>query len=321
MEFVTLSYNQADFIIQHLESIKYVVNKYSKGEKCFFRLFDDASSDATVALVKLWISKNKDLFNHFEINVNESNIGVANNYANALESLTSNRFKILAGDDIYFDQDIFALANNDGIVLTPVIGFEENNVFEFLGKGNYCEMVAAQTRGKLLQQIKTMMSFGNCICAPGAFFDKKMLNDKLFSYIREFRNIDDYPMWIYLLKYELSEDNICVLDVPYIMYRSGSGVSTINSSEKRNNKQEEYDSEVLALKQKETPLLYETSIHGAFARFFNALRVRWYEKVAKHYNKDVREFCSVYRKYACESKTYLRMITNNSSEFINQNGL
>lgn len=59
--FVILTYNQEQYVVEHLESIKYQIEHFGENIKIHFILADDASKDKTVYKVKSWIERNKNL--------------------------------------------------------------------------------------------------------------------------------------------------------------------------------------------------------------------------------------------------------------------
>lgn len=65
--FIMLSYNQQDYVLQQLESIKYQIEHYGHSRKCHFILSDDSSTDNTVAVVRDWTRYNRELFDSVNI--------------------------------------------------------------------------------------------------------------------------------------------------------------------------------------------------------------------------------------------------------------
>ena len=61
--FLVLAYNHENYIIEHLESIKYQVLTYGEEMSVDILISDDFSRDRTVDLIEKWIFANKRLFN------------------------------------------------------------------------------------------------------------------------------------------------------------------------------------------------------------------------------------------------------------------
>jgi len=57
--FLVLCHNQEDYIIEHLESIKYLSLKYGHNIDKDIIINDDFSNDSSPELIKTWLYKNK----------------------------------------------------------------------------------------------------------------------------------------------------------------------------------------------------------------------------------------------------------------------
>ncbi|HAW85453.1 MAG: hypothetical protein A2087_06660 [Spirochaetes bacterium GWD1_61_31] len=107
--FVTLTYNHSGYIIEHLESIKYQIEKNGEDYNVSLVLADDHSHDNTIELVRRWVARNVGLFAKVSIFASDRNSGTCVNYVKALEAVDAQWFKVLAGDDVYAISDIFSL--------------------------------------------------------------------------------------------------------------------------------------------------------------------------------------------------------------------
>ena len=65
--FAAITYNHSDCIIEHLESLKKLVQKYGRVYLNNLIISDDASKDNTVELAKKWIEQNRSLFNDAKV--------------------------------------------------------------------------------------------------------------------------------------------------------------------------------------------------------------------------------------------------------------
>ena len=85
--FLTLSFEQEKYIIQHLESIKYQMVHYGADVKAAYILADDASKDRTVEWARLWLEKNKEIFSDVTILENKENKGIVDNYLRGINAI------------------------------------------------------------------------------------------------------------------------------------------------------------------------------------------------------------------------------------------
>lgn len=229
--FVTLSYNHKEVIAEHLESIKRIVKKYGDGYAVNFILGDDASKDGTTKVVRRWIREN-DFFDKVTILDNKENKGLVANYINSVSYVKEGDFKVLAGDDLYGDFDIFRLyeeLDNDTLYVTPVTPY---------GKYVQSKWDNLESDYKLLMYMvkhgkgRSLMRIDDCIPAPGVFMKSSLILDKkALDYMSRFKFCDDYPLFHYLLEYK--GVSLHVSGRSYIYYRIGSGMSTDNKSKIR----------------------------------------------------------------------------------------
>ena len=110
--FIVLTFNHEDYIIEHLESIKYQVQRFGEAFDVSIIINDDCSSDKTKELVEKWLSVNHDLFFQISKLFNEENLGTCKSLCNAIDKLDSQYCKMTAGDDVYSSENIFELVFN-----------------------------------------------------------------------------------------------------------------------------------------------------------------------------------------------------------------
>ena len=107
--FVAITYNHEKYIIEHLESIKYQIENFSKGKQVNLVISDDGSMDNTMLYAQQWIERNKYLFSEVELLTSEKNQGIIKNYLRATAAIKTPTYKLLAGDDLYYKNDIFEI--------------------------------------------------------------------------------------------------------------------------------------------------------------------------------------------------------------------
>lgn len=113
--FIVLTYQHEAYIIEHLESIKYQIERYGTGRDCALLLADDCSHDSTVILAKRWCMQHKELFTWWKILESQENHGTCANFVGTFSFMLGRRVKVVAGDDLYSSQNIFELM--DGVDL------------------------------------------------------------------------------------------------------------------------------------------------------------------------------------------------------------
>lgn len=107
--FMVLAYNHEDYIIEHLESIKYLVCEYGEGLSIDLIINDDNSRDKTRSLIDKWLKVNSILFEKIKCIYNKENQGTCRAVINLLAETKGTNFKITAGDDVYSCENIFSI--------------------------------------------------------------------------------------------------------------------------------------------------------------------------------------------------------------------
>jgi hypothetical protein len=108
--FSILVFNHEEWILEHLESIKYLVLKY-KPPIVDLLISDDKSIDRSRKLVDCWLVSNGHLFRNIEKIYNEVNVGTVICTKNIIKKCETDLLKITAGDDVYSFENIFHYSN------------------------------------------------------------------------------------------------------------------------------------------------------------------------------------------------------------------
>jgi glycosyltransferase involved in cell wall biosynthesis len=103
--FAVLAFNHSKYILDHLNSLKFLIKKF-KYNSIELIISDDASSDNTVEIVDKWLAINKNCFNKVVKLYNEKNIGTVQSCINIINNTNTKFIKITAGDDLYCVTDI-----------------------------------------------------------------------------------------------------------------------------------------------------------------------------------------------------------------------
>lgn len=106
--FGILTYNQENYVLETLESIKYQKIHYGSDVNVSLVITDDASKDGTVAVMKEWLEENKSYFDKIDLIANEKNKGTVANFKTILSKVSDENLKIIAGDDLIGYKNVFA---------------------------------------------------------------------------------------------------------------------------------------------------------------------------------------------------------------------
>lgn len=221
--FAVITYNHSKYIVEHLESIKYLILKYGNGYQFKLVVADDGSKDNTVAVINSWLSKNSNLFFEIVIEADGINRGTCANYTNLWRHINCDLFKVTAGDDVYSFLNLIKeaenLKDNDFISGFPLLLIDgeikksKSTIFHMIVTDVIYKNKKFMNRMKQLSVINT----------PSLFYNLKFLKDKnLFDFIRGFKVTEDYPMMVKIaetyenIKFKQS-DNV------YVYYRRTAG--------------------------------------------------------------------------------------------------
>ena len=225
--FVVVSYNQENYVFQHLESIKFLIEKYGKNKKIQIIFSDDASSDKTSLFAELWLEKNKGLFNQQQVIKRKNTIGTIRNMIDAYKHINAKSYKLTGCDDLYFNNNVFTVNEQADIIFTPTIHFFDDKKIINEFNVDYLQMIEYQEKGTLCTQLQKKLAYSNCIEAPGVFMNVDIWRDKsLQDYLLQYRFIEDVPEWNYIFNVSNKNWKVKIDSKTYILYRHGVGVST-----------------------------------------------------------------------------------------------
>lgn len=221
--FAILTFNHELYIIEHLESIKFLIENFGSEYNFNLIVADDGSRDKTLELVNRWLSVYGLLFTEINIMGDGTNRGTCFNYTRIWPLIDGDLFKITAGDDVYSCANIFEevekFKHNDffsGLPLLLIDGEIHDShsmIFHILATD-------VIYRGKkLLERIGGVSS----INTPSLFCNRKFLLDsELLDFVNSYRVTEDFPM---MAKIATSYENISFIQSHeiYIYYRRTSG--------------------------------------------------------------------------------------------------
>ena len=218
---VAISYNQAEFITQTLDSI--FDQDYANIELI---ICDDNSTDETVEIASNWLKRNSYRFNGTQLISNKSNIGVCRNFALGYSTATGDWIKPLACDDVLLPFAITSFvstsqSSGSQLLFSQIQMFSEINSDKVLiGKflTNRHKISLFSSPEKVAKELRVQ----NFLPAPGSFFSKSAYVASGGIDLR-FKHLDDWPLWLNFVDKGFAPKWI---PEPHVLYRiSNSSVS------------------------------------------------------------------------------------------------
>jgi hypothetical protein len=221
--FCVLSYNHSQYIVEHLESIKFQILNYGKNIDCSIIINDDASNDNTVELIDKWFTANNLIFKHSSKIYNKVNIGTCDGVINISNKLKTKYFKLTAADDVYSSTNIFNfLKKNDrfsllsGLPLRLVNGVVSYSFFEVI---NYLASDCIYKNDTLIDRLSNV----SIVNAPNLFYSEKdFKNPKIIEFLKKFDVVEDWPFQIAVAVNNKSS-NLISSKTNIVLYRRTSG--------------------------------------------------------------------------------------------------
>lgn len=304
--FVTITYNHEKYIIEHLESIKYQIEHFSEGKQIHLTISDDGSQDDTMLFVQQWTEQNKHLFSEIVLLTSRENKGVVKNYLRATENIKTLTYKLLAGDDLYYKNNIFEIGEalkEREIIFTPALNFNEGTVWN---TQHMDRLLTLETTNQIIKNLK----FENPFNAPATFYSTALIQeDGLRTFISKYKWIEDLPSYYYLFN-ERTAINYGIEMKPYILYRSSVGIST---NEK--NKMNKFFSLELNAMEKDFGM-----VQNRYPKYLNPYRYYWKisnlklkYRVAR--NREIHSYNADLNEEAQKAQGFLKMLKNRVEEY------
>ena len=229
--FIVLTYNHENYILEHLESIRYLVLKYRSNSKTDLIVTDDCSKDLTQARINKWLKQNSYIFNDVTYLRNDKNLGTCKSLRNALNYLRSDICKITAGDDVYSHENIFENAleqHNINIISGRTLYLNGTNIEQKWSSKIFETATNCIYNDKPL--ISRLIGY-NYTNAPNLFYPIKVLKDaRIMNFMTKFNVIEDFPLQLATAKY-YPETNFQLNDKVYVYYRRTSGSTYLIKNE------------------------------------------------------------------------------------------
>lgn len=327
MEFTfgVITYNHEKFILELLESIKYQILKFGKGIRVDLVVSDDASRDDTVNLINSWVKMNQGLFSRTTILVNEKNVGVVENFKKIMCSIDDDYFKVIAGDDVFADQNVFRCLEgedeNNLVTYVPIV-LKDGQLSlktDWYAK-HFRHMKKRRThRYDVIQQEK-----GSYFFTPCTFYHRKLYTDYYQNHPTCLRLFEDDPLWHTILSKNskarvVFKDNFLVL---YRMHDSAICSSDISPYAKEFNIElKKYKKQLFREEKNVAVKLYlMLHIYAPQNKYFNILNYlakgsKWRANTICKYDRKCRESYTEVSKKLEITKEYYAKLVENANEF------
>lgn len=309
--FVMLTYNQRKYVVEHLESIKYQVEHFGAGRNVHFVLCDDASKDDTAQIVSAWLEDHPGLFASTRLIVAEKNAGITKNNLVAMKCPTTERFNVLAGDDMYYRNDVMSANDIGDFVVSPVIYFADDHVVPENRRWAYKYFMLHQGPG-LKKYIAEHMKYCNQFEAPGVFYTQKLVTDEFCAVLDEYTWLEDAPLWSYHLNCEHS--TVDLHPEALVLYRVDSGASNNTAHERRAHYLEDVrklDREVFVNKSRypawRNPYVYRAKLERLAAKY-----------ILCRTNKHFISFANTVRRFEQGGQEHLDLMRARAGEWMSR---
>lgn len=225
---IVITYNSSDFVLETLQSVK--EQTYRNLELI---VSDDCSTDGTVEICRKWIEENKSRFCRIECLIADKNIGISSTCNRGLYIAKGDWLKFIAGDDLLHPNCIenllnFVISNSEAKVIESEVQefietYHQNNFISYHSKNNLFHRFGITAK----KQFEILLD-GNCVNAVGTFINRQTLLE-VNGFEEKYKYLDDYPIWLKLLK---SDYKIFFLEKLTTYYRIHSSSITSTSAEK-----------------------------------------------------------------------------------------
>jgi hypothetical protein len=230
--FLVLVYNQESYIIEHLESIKFLIIKYGFNIEVDILINDDFSNDNSTKLINFWIEKNTTLFRNVIKMYNTKNIGTSKSVYNLLKANTADKCKITAADDVYSFENIFLsesytrkISVQSAFPITMIDGELIDSKFS-----NFLNIATEviYKKNPLLHRFKHF-SLNN---APNIFYEVRCLEHiNVLNFLKNFDVIEDWPIQIQISR-EFPDFKFELIDKVFVYYRRTANSTYIVSNKR-----------------------------------------------------------------------------------------
>lgn len=230
--FLVMTYNHQDYILEHLESIKYLVQTHGAEIDVDVVVNDDCSKDQTRSLVDGWLQINTGLFRNVKTLYNPKNLGTCASVNNMLSHVVADRCKLTAGDDVYSFENIFELTKHASDV-AMVSGRALYLLGDALGVDRRSNVLTTATqviyeKNSLLHRFKHF-SYNN---APNIQYATECLfHPDVRAHLKRFDVTEDWPLQVAIAR-QFPERRFKLIDEVLVYYRRTAGSTYIVANDR-----------------------------------------------------------------------------------------
>jgi glycosyltransferase involved in cell wall biosynthesis len=230
--FLVVTFNHQEYILEHLESIKYLVLTHGLNFDVDLIVNDDCSRDQTRTLVDHWLVSNAKIFRYVKTIYNPKNLGTCASIANMLKEMVADRCKITAGDDVYSFENIFELTQHNPDV-AMVSGRALSLIDNLLQIDRLSNHLATATEliyedASLLHRFKHF-SYNN---APNLMYATEcLLHPNVREYLGEFDVTEDWPLQIAIAR-QFPKRRHKLINEVLVYYRRTAGSTYIVANQR-----------------------------------------------------------------------------------------
>jgi glycosyltransferase involved in cell wall biosynthesis len=240
--FLVVTYNHQEYILEHLESIKYLVGAYGAGLDVDVIINDDCSRDQTRALVDRWLAVNANIFRNVKTIYNTKNLGTCASVNNMLSHMVADRCKLTAGDDVYSYENIFELTKH-AFDVAMVSGRALYLMDGLLAIDKRSNILTTATQviyenDSLIHRFKHF-SYNN---APNLQYSTEcLLHPLVREQLQNFDVVEDWPLQIAIAR-QFPKYQFKLIDEILVYYRRTAGSTYIVANERfKKDKHKIYD--------------------------------------------------------------------------------
>ena len=226
--FIIVAYNQEQYIIEALESVRYQIEQYGNGRKYQLIIADDYSEDNTRNLIEHWLLTYENLFSEVTKVYQSHNVGTCRNVAGALQRINGDIFYSIGGDDMFSYVDIFGeleCHKDIEILMCPSV-IIENGLVRRDWK-SYRAMVAQS--GYKDRYIDWAIGLGGTFLT-GTAWNNRVNTKEVMEFMSGFGLYDDVPRYYAIWK-NIRPIRYKYSNKPLMIYRKNAGsVSSLNGT-------------------------------------------------------------------------------------------
>jgi glycosyltransferase involved in cell wall biosynthesis len=222
---IIISYKNLDYIFDTINSI--IIQNYANIELI---ISDDGSEEFNGKLYMDYIEKkNPGNIKNLLVHQNTKNVGTVKNINNAIKMSKGSIIKIIAADDALYDESVissfveFIEMKNSLVAVSKIVTCDEDLriIYDIKYHQVFDNILKPLLTTGDQQQILVQLCMFSFIPAPGIFYTKKLFDQ--YGYFDEsYQLLEDWPMWLHLVKQGCKID---YFDTISVKYRTNVGIS------------------------------------------------------------------------------------------------